>query len=276
MKTALAIDIDNTLTPPRQPLNKTMTKVLQRLRIPFFVAAGSHFSLLEEQFFKPLYDFGFRRQFDAFVGNGALQYHCDYAEKMSIKLVSEFNIRKYLGETNYNHLIKILTETLEMEKYKLPSSLKVLDGRIVDRMSMINLCPIGRMKKENAAAKRNRQNFVNFDRAAGYREKILKHLNKKLAALIIEKQLQISLGGQTSFDIGIVGEDKTKPVRTLLKKGFERVVFIGDALFEGGNDDVVNKYIKSWPAGKRCPVEAIQVSSWRETIDVLHRLEFLG
>ncbi len=275
MKTALALDIDNTLTPPRQPLNKTMTKVLQRLRVPFYVAAGSHYSLLEGQFFKPLYDFGFRKQFDAFVSNGALQYHCDYAKKMSIGLVSEFNIRECLGETNYNHMIKILTETLEMEKYKLPSTLKVLDGRIVDRISMINLCPIGRMKKENATAKRNRRSFVNFDRSTGYRKKIMRHLNEALSSLIIKNQLHITLGGQTSFDIGIIGEDKTKPVRTLLKKGFDRVVFIGDALFEGGNDAAINEYIKTWPEGKGCPVEAVQISSWRETIDVLHKLKFL-
>lgn len=276
VKTALAFDIDNTLTPPRQPINKTMTDILKRLCVPFFVAAGSHLSLLQDQFFKPLYDFGFReQQFDAFLSNGAIRYHCDYSKGMSIKLVSEFNIRDYLGETNYNLLLRKLSETLGMKEFQLPSSLKVLDGRIVDRVSMINLCPIGRMDREESDARLNRKNFVEFDRNNGYREKVLAHLNQALSSLINKKQLKITLGGQTSFDIGIVGQDKTKPVRTLLKNGFERVVFIGDALFENGNDAAIIELIKTWPSDSKCPVEAIQVGSWRETIQILHEFEFL-
>lgn len=272
---ALVFDIDNTLTPPRQPLNKTMADVLKRLSVPFFVAAGSHLSLLQDQFFRPLHDFGFRKQFDAFLSNGAMRYQCDYSKGMSIKLISEFNIRDHLGETNYNYLLKVLTETLKMDKFQLPPTLKILDGRIVDRGSMINLCPIGRMEQEDSDARRNRENFVEFDRANGYREKILRHLNQELSSLINKKQLKITLGGQTSFDIGIVGQDKTKPIRTLLENGFERVVFIGDALFEGGNDAAIIEFIKTWPLESKCPVEAIQTSSWRETIDILHELEFL-
>lgn len=276
MKTALAFDIDNTLTPPRQPLNKTMTEVLKRLSVPFFVAAGSHLSLLQEQFFRPLYDFGFRKQFDAFLSNGAMRYHCDYSVEMTIKLVSEFKIRDHLGETNYDYLLKKLLETLEVEEFRLPPLLKVVDGRIVDRVSMINLCPIGRKNQEDADARRNRENFVEFDRSTGYREKILVHLNQELSNLIDTKQLNITLGGQTSFDIGIVGQDKTKPVRTLLEERFEEVIFIGDALFEGGNDAAINDFIKAWPAGSKCPIEAIQISSWLETIDILHKRGFLN
>ncbi len=275
MKTGLAVDIDNTLTPPRQPITRQMVAVLGRLRVPFYVAAGSHISLLQGQFFQPLYDFGFRKQFDAFVSNGAVRYHCDYSKEMSIKLISEFNIRDYLGETNYNHLLKVLTETLKMEQFQLPQNLTIRDNRIVGRVSMINLCPIGRIEQEDSEAQRNRVNFVKFDRSNGYREKVLEHLNKELSFLIHEKQLHITFGGQTSFDIGIIGEDKTKPVRALLQNGFERVIFIGDALFEDGNDAAINEFIKTWPLESKCPVEAIQIDSWRETIDVLHKLDLL-
>lgn len=274
MKTALAIDIDNTLTPPRQPITRQMVEVLGCLKVPFYVAAGSHISLLQAQFFQPLYDFGFRKQFDAFVSNGAIRYHCNYSKRMSIKLISEFNIRNYLGEDSYTILSKILNETLNKEQFQLPRSLIVRDNRIVDRVSMINLCPIGRMEQEDPNARKNRDDFINFDHSTGYRKKVLGHLNRELAFLIHEKQLHITLGGQTSFDIGIIGEDKTKPVRSLLKDGFERVVFIGDALFEGGNDAAINEFIKSWPSDSMCPVEAIQINSWLETMDIL-KDEFL-
>lgn len=275
MKSVLVFDIDRTLTPPRQPLTRSMAEVLGRLGVPFFVAAGSHLSLLQGQFFRPLYDFGFRKQFDAFLSNGAMHYQCDYSNEMSIKLVSEFNIRDHLGEANYNYLLKKLAETLEIEKFLLPPSLKIRDGRIVDRVSMINLCPIGRMEHEDSAGKLNRKKFVEFDLANNYREKVLRYLNQELSSLINEKQLKITLGGQTSFDVGIVGQDKTKPIRVLLKKGFERVVFIGDALFEGGNDAAINEFIDTWTLESRCPVEAIQISSWRETINMLQKLGFV-
>ncbi len=275
MKTALALDIDNTLTPPRQPITKPMAEVLGRLHVPFYVAAGSHLSLLQEQFFRPLYDFGFCKQFDAFVGNGAMRYHCDYSREMSIELVSEFNIREYLGDTDYNCLLKVLSETLKMEKFQLPVDLNILTDRIVDRGSMINMCPIGRMEQEGSDAQLNRNKFVEFDKANGYRKKILHYLNKELSSLIHGKQLHITLGGQTSFDIGIAGEDKTKPVRTLLNNGFERVIFIGDALFEGGNDAAVDEFIKTWPSESKCPVEAIQTASWLETVGILYIRKFL-
>jgi phosphomannomutase len=275
MKTALAIDIDNTLTPPRQPITREMVEVLSCLRVPFYVAAGSHIALLQEQFFRPLYDFGFRKQFDAFVSNGAVRYHCDYSVEMSIRMISEFNIRNYLGEENYSFLLKVLNETLNMEQFRLPGSLTIRDNRIVDRVSMINLCPVGRMEQEGPDARRNRENFVNFDKTYKYREKVLEHLYKELSPLVHAKQLHITFGGQTSFDIGIIGEDKTKPVRMLLEEGFQRVVFIGDALFEGGNDAAINEYIKTWPLKSACPVEAVQVSSWLETMDIL-KSEFLN
>jgi len=276
MKMALVFDIDNTLTYPRQPIDKTMTEVLKRLRVPFSVAAGSHLLLLKKQFFSPLYDFGFCGQFAAFLSNGAVHYYCDYSHEMSIELVSEFNIQAHLGEADYNCLWKKLAETLEMEEFLLPPSLKIVDHRIVNRGSMINLCPIGRKELEDSDAQCNRTKFVEFDRATGYREKVLGHLDQELAFLIHEKQLKITLGGQTSFDIGIVGQDKTKPVRMLLDDGFEKVIFIGDALFEGGNDAAINEFIKAWPMKSECPVEAIQVNSPSDTIDIIHKLKVLN
>jgi hypothetical protein len=62
----------------------------------------------------------------------------------------------------------------------------------------------------------------------------------------------------------------------LLEAGFEKVIFIGDALFEGGNDAAINDYIKEWPATPNCPIEAIQTNSWHETIDIIRERGFLN
>ncbi|MBI4650793.1 hypothetical protein HY745_05805 [Candidatus Desantisbacteria bacterium] len=276
IQTAIMFDVDSTLTPPRQPITKSMVEILKKLKVPFHVVAGSHISLLNEQFFKPLYEFGFRGQFSAFISNGAIHYKCDYSNSMSITLVSEFNIKKHLGDADYDFLSKVLKKTLELKKFQLPPSIKVIGERIADRISMVNFCPIGRMEKENIDIQINRKNFSVFDCNNGYRKELMTYLNQELALLINKKNLEIMLGGQTSFDIGIRDQDKTNSIRTLLKEGVKRLIFIGDALFEGGNDYVIRKFIQKWPSDSECPVEAIQTNSWEHTKEILYENKFVS
>lgn len=275
MKMAVLLDIDNTLTPPRQQLTGQMAEILKRLCIPFHVAAGSDMALLKEQFFEPLYIFGFREQFDAFLSNGATHYRCDFSKEMFIEMVSEFSIRDHLGEVNYNSLINVLKETLELEEFQIRFPLKVIGERITYRGSMINFCPIGRVNKESAEALNNRSNFVEFDHTYRYRERLIDHLKHELSSLIDQQQLTITLGGQTSFDIGIANQDKANAVRTLLSTGIEKLVFIGDALYEGGNDAPLRKFVEGWHSINPCPLETIQVSSWRETAQKFQELGFI-
>lgn len=275
MNTALLLDVDNTITPPRQPLTESMAKILERLNIPFYVVAGSHIGLLKEQFFEPLYKYGFRKRFDAFLGNGAIHYRCDYSKKMSIEVISSFNIRDYLGEIEYNSLIGVLTKTLELERFQLPPFLKVFGETITFRESMINFSPIGKPTIEDMEIQQNRTNFVEFDHSYKFRQKMMNYLKRELSSLISKRELTITLGGQTSFDIGIAGQDKTKPVRILLETGIKKLIFIGDALYEGGNDAVIREFTENWPTTSPCPVELIQVTSWKETEMKLFELGFL-
>jgi len=275
VKTAALFDIDNTLTPPREPLQSEMAEVLKRMRVPFHVAAGSDLPLVQDQFLEPLFRFGFRGQFEAFLSNGAIHYRCYYSETMSIQVVSAFNLREYLGEDDYAFLIGVLKKVLEDPQYQLPANLKVLGERIVDRSSMINLAPIGRLTQETAESLTNRKAFVEFDSTTGYRKRLLSHLQQEVARLIDKRQLSITLGGQTSFDIGVVGKDKTNSVRTLVSEGYEKAIFFGDALFEGGNDHVMQKFVDEWKGPGPCPLETVQVDGWKDTINKLYKYEFV-
>jgi hypothetical protein len=76
--------------------------------------------------------------------------------------------------------------------------------------------------------------------------------------------LQLTLGGQTSFDIVVRGRDKSFAVRSLLNEGMTRVTYVGDALFPGGNDAAVQDFVSAWPGGN-CPVDVIQVNDHHET-----------
>jgi len=101
-------------------------------------------------------------------------------------------------------------------------------------------------------------------------------LKAKFSALAKSHQVTITLGGQTSFDIGIAGQDKTVAVKTLLKDGIEKAIFFGDALFEGGNDAALREFVEKWPAGTPCPLETVPVGSWQDTLAQLSSRGFIN
>jgi HAD superfamily hydrolase (TIGR01484 family) len=268
--TAMLADIDGTLTPPRKTLLPEMAEVLSNLKVPFFVAAGSDLSLVESQFLRPLWEFGYRKDFDAFLNNGATEFHCPYSKKYSIDKVAEFDFCKHLGQADYDWFIQVLEKTLAMDEFRLGPGLKVIGPRITNRKSMVNFAPIGRPAGDvSPEARLNRDAFVTFDTANNYRFKMRAHLSRELSRLMRDKGLLIMLGGQTSFDIVISGEDKTKPVRELLKRGFKEVVFFGDALFPGGNDSVIMDFIAAWKGPGECPLNAVKVEQWEDTVKSL-------
>jgi len=275
VKTILLFDIDATLTPPRQPINREMVDVLKKLNVPFAVAAGSHMELLQDQFFKPLFDLGFRGVFDAYVSNGPMQYHCDYTKEPSTELVYAFNIREHLGEEYYQDMISAFDEILKKEEFALPPEINILPEKITDRGSMINFITMGRSKIEGQKEQGDRKRFVEFDKSTDYRSKIIDFLKERLKKQVEEKGLKILLGGQTSFDIVIDGYDKTYPLRKLVPTEFEKAVFIGDALYPGGNDYVVQEFIDKWDQSEPCPYEAIKTESWENTIEILKNKGFI-
>jgi hypothetical protein len=65
-------------------------------------------------------------------------------------------------------------------------------------------------------------------------------------------------------------------VKTLIAGGAQRVVFFGDALFEGGNDRPIGVLAESWPKDSAVCVEAIQVESWLDTMAKLREMGFVG
>jgi hydroxymethylpyrimidine pyrophosphatase-like HAD family hydrolase len=265
----LLMDIDGTLTPPRQSLRREMADALARLQLRFHVAAGSDLALIESQFLNPLWDFGCRRDFEAFLSNGASHYHCPFRERYAVELVEEFNFRRHLGEAGYARLLTVLEAALRLKDFELPASVGVMGRQIIDRGSMLNFAPSGRIQGDlSEEVLANRRAFVIFDEQTGYRRRLLTHLTAELSSLIQEKQLWIMLGGQTSFDVVIRGKEKTHAVRTLLRWGVSRIVFLGDALFDGGNDSVILDFIKDWNQPSACPLTAIRVEGWEHTIEV--------
>lgn len=262
---ALVLDIDNTLTPPRRPLESDMAQVLCNLTVPFFLGAGGDLRLVTEQFVEPLHEFGYRGSFDAFLCNGPTRYRIEIGDSCSVRLLRDFRLRDHVGEQRFQHLLRTIDKALNLDEFRLPNPMRVLGDRIVDRGSMINVAPIGRPRvRLTDEAHANRDAFTRFDAQTGFRQRFLRHLTQELKDLS-SLGLCITLGGETSFDIVIRGNDKSFPLRTLISEGFQRVWYVGDALFEGGNDQAVLDFIRAWPPDTPCPVEAIPVTNWRQT-----------
>ncbi len=277
MDRVLLFDIDGTLTPPRKRLQPEMAEALQRLTVPFHVAAGSDLPLVHPQFLEPLWELGFRGTFDAFLSNGSAHYRCRYEDAPSIVKLDEFNFRQHFGDEDYARCLRVVRNVLEDHAFRLPEPLRVIGERLIDRGSMLNVAPIGRPRGDlSDEARRNREAFARFDRETGYRRRMLGIFRELLSEIRREKRLLIMLGGETSFDFVIDGMDKTNAVRTLMGYGIEKITFVGDALFEGGNDSVISDFIASWNGDRDCPLEAIQVQGWEETIRVFHQRNWIS
>ena len=277
MTPALLFDIDGTLTPPRRAIEPEMVRALVRLRAPLAVAAGSHFALLEPQFFRPAWEAGLRTDFQAFLSNGATHYTCRFSGGYEVTLRSEFDFEARDGAQDYAFLLATLRETLADPDFALPAPLRVIGDTLVDRGSMLNVAPIGRPRGAlDADARANRDRFHAYDRESGYRLRVLARLRQRLRRLSEEKRLVVLLGGQTSFDLLVEGMDKTNAARWLLANGFSRVVFFGDALSGQGNDSVMREYVERWTGDDPCPLQTVEVDGWPDTIRQLERLGYLA
>ena len=269
MRSAIAFDVDNTLTAPRESLTREMARRLQSLAVPFALAAGSDLLLLMTQFFEPLQQYGFRGSFDAFVCNGASRYRCRSGSRLHLDSVEQFSLREHLGE-NFDRLWALLARLASSAEYALPNDFEIIGSVLVDRQAMVNFSPIGRPEGHlSEAAMRSRQQFVRFDEQTGYRERLMPALRAAVAERIPGNDLRITLGGQTSFDLVVKGRDKSYAVRSLLDEGSEKVIYVGAALFPGGNDAAVTNFAESWPAGHACPVEVVRVNGWRPTAELI-------
>lgn len=271
MTLAIVFDIDNTLTAPREALDRDMAQRLAALGPPFALAAGSDLGLLMSQFFEPLHAYGYRGQFDAFICNGASRYRCRSADELSVTPVDEFSLARHLGSTRFAALSALLDELLVDPRFALPASVPVVGPRIIDRDAMINIAPSGRERGALSAASRtSRERFVAFDEETRYRERLFPVLRAALDERLPGNDLLLTLGGQTSFDLVVRGRDKSFAVRTLLDEGATHVTYVGDALFPGGNDAAVSEFVAAWPGGN-APVEVIQVSDHRHTARLMER-----
>ena len=260
MDRVVLLDMDGTITPPRQAIEKRMEEVLLSLSkiAKVGIVTGSNFDYVMQQcksLFSRNEDYS---NFFILPCNGTQKYVWDYKEWESgnWKKVFGLNMRDHLGEEYYRKLTFSLLEQMYIFHMTHPQKLPVSGHFISYRESIINWCPIGR-----SASKLDREDFIALDQKEKLREKYVAKFNRTPLA----NDLCFSLGGSTSIDVYPCGWDKTRALEHF--KDHE-TWFIGDkcTLPEGNDKPLYDKISESHPS------RAFEVKSVSETINIIEDL----
>ncbi len=233
----VVFDLDGTLSPSKSALTADMADVLLKLlgKIKVAVISGGGYPQFQVQF---------------------LQNLPSSSQSFSnLFILPTSGTRFYIWRSTWN---EIYAEHLTpIEKEKVVTSLKealdvtcfnpankIYGDLIEDRGSQITFSALGQ------SAPLGLKETWDPDRSK--RQKIVDIIKAKIP------EFDVRIGGSTSIDITKRGINKAFGIRKLeeyLKLGPEQILFVGDALFQGGND---------FPA-KATGVDCVQVSGPEET-----------
>ena len=225
-KKIIAFDLDGTLTESKQPLTVDMATVLFSLvkEKKVVIISGGSFEQFKKQFlpnFIPAPE-----DFESIYGNLILSPTCGskrYQYNFALKDWIITDIEKMPDDIK-DKALKILKEYVATGKYGIGALVKG-DEVVEDRLTQITMSALG----QHASL----ENKKVWDPDQKKRLKIKKELEPLLP------ELEINLGGTTSIDLLPKGFNKAKGLLRLLntlnmKK--EDMLFVGDAVFPGGND----------------------------------------
>lgn len=223
-KKVIVFDLDGTLTKSKKNLDAAMAGLLCQLLDKKVVAVigGAAFGQFQNQFlsFLKCQSETFKILF-LFPTSGASFYR--WEDKGWQKVYEE-----KLTANEKNKIEKAFQRALEEILYKHPS--KVYGEIMEDRGSQITFSALG----QEAPLKAKKQWSKTSDR----RQEIKKALEHFLP------EFEVRLGGLTSIDVTRRGIDKAYGIRQIvkyLKVRKDDLLFVGDALYEGGNDFPVKK-----------------------------------
>lgn len=216
MKKLVVFDLDNTLTESKTPLDVLSSALVKQLlsKTNVAVISGASFEQIQKQFIWPLSaDISTLPHLYILPTSGAelCIYEGEWKKKYSEKLSVD---EKKLIRTMF-------TDALGLTKEELGS-------RLEDRNSGMTYSALG------INAPLDAKKIWDID------QKKRKEIVAKLQPYL--KGLEARIGGTTSIDISKRGIDKAYGVQNLinhLKISSKDVVFVGDALFPGGNDSAV-------------------------------------
>ncbi len=226
-KSLIVFDIDGTLTPSKAPADKEMIGLLLKLLDNKSVAiiGGGKYDLFKEQLVEqlPPQDKKLEKLY-LFPTNSTAFYRFDGSWN---KVYSH-----ELSEEEKEKIKNAFEETFKEVKYSHPE--KTYGTVIEDRGTQITFSALGQevvaMQGEVEGVRLKEEWNKKYD---GLRQKMREILQKKLPGF------EVRAGGLTSIDITRKGIDKAYGVKQIsehLDVKIEDMLFVGDAIFPGGND----------------------------------------
>ena len=231
MKTHYIFDVDGTLTPSRQKMDEDFSRFFLHFCTmnSVYLVTGSDREKTLEQVGSLIYK-TCKRVYncsgsDVYVGSRNI-----YRDTWTLPILAR----------------KFLEQCAEEEDFNIRTG-----NHIEERPGMINYSLVGRN-----ATMRDRKAFVDWEASNGSRRRTADAFN------IMFPELQATIGGETGIDIGPKGSDKSQILRDFIKE--DKIVFFGDAIFEGGNDLSLAEAIASKELGM-----FYKVTEWKETWKIL-------
>lgn len=244
-KKVIVCDLDGTLTESKSSLSEAMAEVLCHVLSRHYLAvvSGASYKQFQEQFLGELHCPPVLLQnLSLFPLQGNTCYVFD-AKEVAWKQVYE----EKLSQKDRTFIINALQKAIEELGFDLSESY----GDIIeDRGSQVTFS--GRGHKAPIEVKEV------WDKDQSKRRKIINILEKKLPGF------NCHIGGISSIDITKKGLDKAYAIgkiKQLLNVSEDDIIFVGDALYKGGNDEVI----------KSTGVDFIQEDGPGETIELLSR-----
>lgn len=227
-------DVDGTLTPSRQVINKKFAvwfrKFCQSNHV--YLVTGSDRPKTLEQIGNTIYN-SCNRVYNC-NGNDVWEKDVNVRNNpWKIQVSAHQTLRYWLENTQFPHL----TGT-----------------HIEERPGMVNFSIVGR-----GANKEQRAEYVKWDKKYNERDNMALYINYNDDEF---KDIIATVGGETGIDIGPTGSDKSQILKDFNKN--DSIIFFGDGIFDGGNDYTLAQAIKKTGIGR-----THKVSRWEETFEIL-------
>ena len=242
MKELIVFDLDGTLAESKSPMAKEMAALLNSLLgvVKVAIISGGAWHQFEQQVLGPLRACASIKRLSLLPTCGTQFYSYESEWKL---LYSET-----FSESEKARIIAALKQATAAPEYRAAA---VWGETIEDRGSQVTFSALGQ-SAPLAEKKRWDPDFA-------------KRMKIKAALDELLPEFSVRLGGATSIDVTRKGIDKAYGIRKLrdvLGVPIEKMLFIGDALFPGGND---------FPA-RQAGVRSIQVRDPEETMRITEAL----
>lgn len=215
----IIFDLDGTLAPSKSFMDQEMADLIMKLlaKKKVVVVSGGSRRQFESQFLKGLPESSKNFLNLILMPTSGTRMDVWDGEKWVEKYAELLTVEEK------ERIMKALNEALVESDYEKPE--KVFGPLIEDRESQITFSALGQEAPIELKAV--------WDKDRNKRDKIAIPLRNKIP------EFAVGVNAYTSIDITRKGVDKSYAVRKLrdtLNIPIERMLFVGDALFEGGND----------------------------------------